>query len=59
MPSANGMDPMAWKSLRSHALYAGNPCFSAAGLRDEWEKEVKPILIKAFFNWAHTECLKS
>jgi hypothetical protein len=33
------------------------PMVFSSRFRDEWEKEVKPILIKAFFNWAHTECL--
>ena len=34
------------------------PMLFSSRFKEEWESEVKPILVKVFFDWAHVECLE-
>ena len=36
----------------------GGPTLITSENREQWEKEVKPILYKAFSNWGHKECIE-
>jgi hypothetical protein len=36
----------------------GKPMVFSSRFKEQWEGKVKPILAKAFSNWAHVDCLK-
>jgi hypothetical protein len=36
----------------------GGPMLFSSRFKEQWEGKIKPILAKAFSNWAHVDCLK-